>query len=508
MSKICNSLKAKAGAFYPKDTVRLHERSSSSDAGRHACDGLPGALYNLIACFDGFCSRVGISYFARGDLLACVLSYARLHPAVDLEGCSIGMLREEFERLKGAVGECGPKGFHIVAGGFVPSLVSTTDARVALRIDVFDAVTEDFDLALFQKYELKYLMRRGATPSNVRRAVRIAGRYNGKGERLAAALLSGDFDPVPLEDISSVEPIPFGAGSIPVAVGTLLRIVEAKEANPLKAKREALLSIAQTVDDACRRAGIGYFACGGTLLGCVREGGFLPWDDDLDIAMLRDDYERFLELAPQMLPENMLLQTRATSPNIPYVYSKVRLSGTHDPTPYTAVHDMEDGISIDIFPFDKIPAQNIDESLSYVKQALELDASVRRIAGARIRPGLPRRATKTPAEFIGRQLVLWRRAIIGGQPIEKAQAGFDAHITKYKGRSDIGFVSSCIPTFTCAALDELLPYGRAPFDGIELSVPADPVAFLKMQFGDDFMTPPPPHLRVGHTTPHLRTIEG
>ena len=63
-----------------------------------------------------------------------------------------------------------------------------------------------------------------------------------------------------------------------------------------------ILDVLKEIDDICRRHDIRYFADWGTLLGTVRHGGFIPWDDDLDICMLRDDYVRFRQVADEELP--------------------------------------------------------------------------------------------------------------------------------------------------------------------------------------------------------------
>ncbi|MBO6147933.1 MAG: LicD family protein [Lachnospiraceae bacterium] len=69
----------------------------------------------------------------------------------------------------------------------------------------------------------------------------------------------------------------------------------------------AQLDVLDVVDGICRKHGIKYFADWGTLLGAVRHGGFVPWDDDLDIAMLRPDYKRFREVADDELPQGFVI---------------------------------------------------------------------------------------------------------------------------------------------------------------------------------------------------------
>ena len=69
----------------------------------------------------------------------------------------------------------------------------------------------------------------------------------------------------------------------------------------------ATLDVLENIDKICTKHGIRYFADWGTALGAVRHGGYVPWDDDLDICMLRDDYEKFRQVADEELPDNYVI---------------------------------------------------------------------------------------------------------------------------------------------------------------------------------------------------------
>ena len=86
------------------------------------------------------------------------------------------------------------------------------------------------------------------------------------------------------------------------------------EGSPLRRMQLRMLEMVELLDDVCRRHGIPYFLYGGTLLGAMRHNGFIPWDDDLDVGLLRRDYLRLLEVLPAELPEHIALQTNDTDP--------------------------------------------------------------------------------------------------------------------------------------------------------------------------------------------------
>ena len=76
------------------------------------------------------------------------------------------------------------------------------------------------------------------------------------------------------------------------------------------------LEILKVIDSICKKHGLNYWLDGGTLLGAVRHGGFIPWDDDIDIAMDYQDMMRFAKVAPDDLPEVLFVQTPETDPHV------------------------------------------------------------------------------------------------------------------------------------------------------------------------------------------------
>ena len=77
--------------------------------------------------------------------------------------------------------------------------------------------------------------------------------------------------------------------------------------NEIKKVQNEILSIFIEIDKLCEKHNLRYYAIGGTCIGAVRHNGFIPWDDDLDIAMPRKDYERFIAIASEELPKHLKL---------------------------------------------------------------------------------------------------------------------------------------------------------------------------------------------------------
>ena len=117
------------------------------------------------------------------------------------------------------------------------------------------------------------------------------------------------------------------------------------------------LELLTEVDRICRKCGIRYSIIAGTLLGAVRNGGFIPWDDDADIAFLRPEYERFREAVLKELDtERFTFQEIRDTPGYRWGYGKLRRKGTSFVREHQEHMPYEQGIFIDLFPLDKVPA--------------------------------------------------------------------------------------------------------------------------------------------------------
>ena len=131
------------------------------------------------------------------------------------------------------------------------------------------------------------------------------------------------------------------------------KIYKELDSKTLKKLHDVELEILQEIIRICKKYDIKYYLAGGTLLGAVRHKGFIPWDDDLDIGMLREDYDKFMKYGIKEIDDKYFIHCDKTDPNYWLPFIKVRKNST------TFVEELlnkkevlHNGIFVDIFPMD------------------------------------------------------------------------------------------------------------------------------------------------------------
>ena len=110
------------------------------------------------------------------------------------------------------------------------------------------------------------------------------------------------------------------------------------------------------IDRICRKHGIKYFICYGTMLGAVRHGGFIPWDDDVDVAMMRGEFEKFRKIAPKELSLRFSYESHVNNNGYHYFFDRITAKNTYFSSKYSDGYEMHKGISVDVFTVDAVPA--------------------------------------------------------------------------------------------------------------------------------------------------------
>ena len=413
------------------------------------------------------------------------LSYHKRMPTVQMPGYF--MVMREGNPLFGA--------------GHMPIVYGPT-----IQISVFDALPDDYDFARALFKELKTLSNLGKKAAGAPKLAaslrdhewKLAGSYNAEPHREVARLTPTRSQSIPVQAVASTKPHAFGPTTIMCPDKGDVWVVEdvQKQTEQVKILQSDAAAIIKEIDRICRANDIGYFVCGGTMLGYVRHGGFIPWDDDMDIGMLRADYERFLEVAAREIDsERFFLQTRESDPNIPYLFSKVRMKNSEYVTKYNQFRDFDKGICVDVFPFDRVPFET-GELPAFRKVVRQVTRAHNKIANRQV-GAMPSTQAKTLRQKLAREVMSIRHDWYWTKSLAKTQKDYEDTVTQFNDVEDFHYVASHVPTFTMVHLDDLLPYQDVDFDGMTLKCPAKPEVFLQMQYGD-FMTMPQPHQQRGH----------
>ena len=259
------------------------------------------------------------------------------------------------------------------------------------------------------------------------------------------------------------------------------------------------LEILEAIDSVCREHGITYFLDSGTVLGARRHGGFIPWDDDIDLGMPREDYERFLEVAPAALGERFCVTCSRTNPRQAALFAKVMLTGTRFVTDETEEAGFDQGVFVDIFSYDAVCAESnaakrqrkccfMWQSISYLYHSKHIV--------------VPHKGAMGTIEAIACRVAHYAvRALFSPERINR---GFDkvAIIAKDDSESDMLMASSYAATEPFPK-SMLLPPSVICFEGREFFAPADVEGYLRTQYGQTWNQLPPEDQRRNHAPKEL-----
>lgn len=268
-------------------------------------------------------------------------------------------------------------------------------------------------------------------------------------------------------------------------------MIKEKRETSLKDLQNAELDILNEFIRVCNELKIKYFLDSGTLIGCIRHQGFIPWDDDIDVSMPREDYEILLENGQKILKNKYFLQTYKTEKNYTLGFAKLRNSETTFIETSVKNLDINHGIYIDIFPLDGYKPQEIIKNfINEKKRTLHCIQINKKYVMQYKKESFKEYVLKIISNILyGRKSVK--------QLLEQEER--EAKKNKYK-QSDY-VCSGFDPIFSARQIfvsKEVFENGKMKkFEGIDVRVPQNYDAYLKRVYGN-YMQLPPVEDRVTH----------
>lgn len=254
------------------------------------------------------------------------------------------------------------------------------------------------------------------------------------------------------------------------------------EYDDLKGIQKVILDIFKAIDKICETYQLRYYAIGGTCIGAVRHKGFIPWDDDLDIAMPREDYERFIKIAEHELPDYLALVTPEQIRHYECMFVKVQNINT------TCIHnilreypDRYGGVYVDIMPLDGVP-HNLRERKKHFRK---LRFYGRLNMNQRFKP---------KNLHTGVKRVIWHGIMFFCKKADYTYyyRKYDAELKKYKFEESnaTSYGWSQRAEKLIFPIEDFQDYVELPFEDYHMRCPVGYDHFLTILFGDYMKLPP------------------
>ena len=248
----------------------------------------------------------------------------------------------------------------------------------------------------------------------------------------------------------------------------------------LQRLKDIEIDILAEIDRICKKHDIKWFLAGGSLLGAVRENKSIPWDDDLDIGMLREDYDKFRKVFEKEMGEQFSYSSPFNKSGSHYTIDKVRLKGTYFSTNFSSKNVTEDGIFIDILVYDKTSNNKLLQKLhmAYL-YAITTALEVRWYNEPR--KNFHYRASKLALPFL--RLIPYR--VYHGM--------FELGVSFYKNKKNAKYL---IDSVGKKLIDGVMPIDGleevqyVDFDGIKAPIPVDYTGYLNYAYGPNYITMP------------------
>lgn len=258
----------------------------------------------------------------------------------------------------------------------------------------------------------------------------------------------------------------------------------------LKKLQSIELEILKDFIDVCQRHSLVYYVAGGTAIGAFRHKGFIPWDDDIDVNMPREDYDRFLKYAETELSEKYNVQHIDNTDGYVLTFAKMNLKGTVFIEATDTNRRYEQGIFIDIFPMDKLPTDEKEQQ----KQIKKTFFWARVISLSEYAlPKLPNNINPLISAVAKVALPVLHGVLrCFGFNARKAYRHYLKYAEKYNGTDENYYIDyACLtPLVTKVSHDDIFVGSTGEFEGIKVRMLLDHDRQLRVQYGDYMQIPP------------------
>lgn len=248
------------------------------------------------------------------------------------------------------------------------------------------------------------------------------------------------------------------------------------------------------LDRICRKYQIAYTLGYGTMLGAVRHGDFIPWDDDIDVCMLRPELARFRAACAAELDERFFYQTHATDPAYYHLFDKLRVNGTVFRESVLAGYPIHHGVYLDIFPVDLLPEAAWKRWLQYGQFHFYRTGLMAKYLAVEARHGKKKLAARV------------LRVLYAPFSLQALYEGACRTAMRYNSRPAAWAQSFCSPyrmrdVFLAAEYTDCV---RMPFGAADFPVSAGYDGMLRRLYGDYMRLPPEDQRTTRHELVELK----
>lgn len=264
----------------------------------------------------------------------------------------------------------------------------------------------------------------------------------------------------------------------------------------LKRIQEVELEILKDFMDICDRHGLDYFGIAGTGIGVLRHHGFIPWDDDIDVAMPRDDFEKLLPLVEKEMGDKYLIMNAERYPNYPLMTTRMTMRGTKFKEEALKNIDAPLGIFLDLYPLDKV-SDNPKEARRQARDAWFWS----KILILRSIPfpmlGFSGWKAKIIHAICGLAHLVLSILHVPKTWIYKKAYEAETRSNHYTKTKNLDFFCDTTPYMNLYAVKDIYPLRKLPFEDVELNFPHNLHNNLTGMYGD-YMQLPPEEKRKNH----------